>query len=105
MRRAFTVFQLMTILEENQHTLLILEHDPLLYEDAREMVEYVGRAMREAANSAIVLLYAPAVDPFLEEMMLYADRVFCFDHGARPAAKPSGKACRKARAQTTLEAF
>jgi DNA polymerase I len=28
-RRAFTAFQLMTILEENRHTLLILEHDPL----------------------------------------------------------------------------
>ena len=35
-RRAFTAFQLMTILEENRHTLLILEHDPLLYEDTRE---------------------------------------------------------------------
>jgi hypothetical protein len=29
-RRAFTVFQLMTILEESRHTLIILEHDPLL---------------------------------------------------------------------------
>jgi hypothetical protein len=33
-RRAFTVFQLMTILEENHHSFLIVEHDPLLYEDA-----------------------------------------------------------------------
>ena len=39
-RRAFTVFQLMTILEENHHSFLIVEHDPLLYEDAGEMVEY-----------------------------------------------------------------
>jgi hypothetical protein len=41
-RRAFTVFQLMTILEENHHSFLIVEHDPLLYEDAGEMVEYQG---------------------------------------------------------------
>jgi len=27
-RRAFTVFQLMTILEEASHTLIIIEHDP-----------------------------------------------------------------------------
>jgi hypothetical protein len=33
-RRAFTSFQLMTILEENHHSFLIVEHDPLLYEDA-----------------------------------------------------------------------
>jgi DNA polymerase I len=37
-RRAFTVLQLMTILEENHHSFLIVEHDPLLYEDAGEMV-------------------------------------------------------------------
>ena len=30
-RRAFTVFQLMTILEEARHSLIIIEHDPLLY--------------------------------------------------------------------------
>jgi DNA polymerase I len=38
-RRAFTVYQLMTILEENHHSFLIVEHDPLLYEDAGEKVE------------------------------------------------------------------
>ena len=38
-RRAFTVFQLMTVLEEARHTLIIIEHDPILYEDAVEMVE------------------------------------------------------------------
>jgi hypothetical protein len=37
-RRAFTCFQLMTILEENHHSFLIVEHDPMLYEDATEMI-------------------------------------------------------------------
>jgi len=41
-RRAFTVYQLMTILEENHHSFLIVKHDPLLYKDAAEMVEYQG---------------------------------------------------------------
>ena len=41
-RRAFTSFQLMTILDENHHSFLIVEHDPMLYEDAEHMVEYVG---------------------------------------------------------------
>jgi hypothetical protein len=99
----------MTILEENHHTLLILEHDPLLYENAAEMVEYVAGALKEVANSSAVLLYAPASDPHLEEMINYADRVFCFAEGPRPAARPTAKNGRKAQAsvagQTTLEAF
>jgi hypothetical protein len=33
-RRAFAIFQLLTILEEARHTLIIIEHDPLLYENA-----------------------------------------------------------------------
>jgi hypothetical protein len=33
----------MTIQEENHHSFLIVEHDPLLYEDAeRRMVEYLA---------------------------------------------------------------
>jgi hypothetical protein len=42
-RRANTLFQLMTIMEENHHSFLIVEHDPLLYEDAeKRVVEYQG---------------------------------------------------------------
>ena len=38
-------FHFMTILEENQHSFLIVEHDPLLYEDAeKRMVEYLAQA-------------------------------------------------------------
>lgn len=33
-----TSFRLTTILEENSHTIMIIEHDPLLYEDAHEMI-------------------------------------------------------------------
>jgi len=34
-RRAFTSVQIRTILEENHHPFLIVEHNPLLYERAR----------------------------------------------------------------------
>ncbi|HNX09224.1 MAG TPA: hypothetical protein PKL29_03835 [Methanothrix sp.] len=109
-RRAFTAFQLMTVLEECRHTLLIIEHDPLLYEDAEEMVEYVARAMREASRDCTVLLYSPASDPFLEVMTDYADRVFYFAKGPGAPPRPSAKGCKKAQTistdhQTTLEAF
>ena len=43
-RRAFIVFQLMTILEEKHHSILIVENDPLLYEDAEICEENVAQA-------------------------------------------------------------
>jgi len=61
-RRAFTSFQLMTILEENHHSFLIVEHDPMLYEDAKEIVEYVAQALKQTSWEATILLYAPALD-------------------------------------------
>jgi DNA polymerase I len=104
-RRAFTVFQLMTILEENHHSLLIVEHDPLLYEDAGEMVEYLAQALKQASREATVLLYAPAMDPHLQKIAGLADRVFCI-YSEPAAAKGRGKAeARVPGAQRTLEAY
>jgi hypothetical protein len=65
-RRGFTTFQLMTILEEAFHRLIIVEHDPLLTEDSAEMVEYIQQALKQAAHKATVLLYSPGIDPFLK---------------------------------------
>ncbi len=53
-RRAFTVFQLMTIMEEAHHSLIILENDPMLYDDVTEMVEYISHALTDAAKEATV---------------------------------------------------
>ena len=63
-RRGFTVFQLMTILEEAHHSLILVEHDPMLYEDAEDLAEYVSQALKEAAKDAAVLLYAPCSGPY-----------------------------------------
>ena len=52
-RRAFTSFQLMTILEENHHSFLVIEHDPMLYEDADEMVDYLAQALKQTSRDAI----------------------------------------------------
>ena len=71
----------MTILEEARHSLIIIEHDPLLYEDAQGMIEYVSQGLHDAAKEAAVLLYSPGTDPFLEDMTKNADRVFYFDEG------------------------
>ena len=105
-RRAFTSFQLMTILEENHHTFLIVEHDPMLYEDAGEMVEYVAQALKQTSREATILLYSSALDPHLQRMTDLADRVFCFYEMPGAPAKGRVKADQKMPvAQKTLEAY
>jgi DNA polymerase I len=91
-RRAFTVFQLMTILEEARHSIVFVEHDPLLYEDAAEMTEYVSHALSDVAKEAAVLLYYPGTDTFLEELARNADRVWYFDEGPRTSPRLVTKA-------------
>jgi DNA polymerase I len=65
----------MTILEEARHSLIIIEHDPLLYENAQGMVEYISQGLHDAA----VLLYSHGTDPFLDDMTRNADRVLYID--------------------------
>jgi len=105
-RRAFTSFQLMTILEENHHSFLIVEHDPMLYEDAGQMVEYMAQALKQTSREATILLYSPTLDPHLDRMTELADRVFCFYEGERSPMKGRAKADAKiSGAQATLEAY
>jgi DNA polymerase I len=104
-RRAFTCFQLMTILEENHHTFLILEHDSMLYEDADHMIEYVAQHMRQTSREATVLLYSPALDPHLEKMTSLADRVFSFYEMPKAPAKSRAKAGVMPGSQATLVAY
>jgi DNA polymerase I len=103
-RRAFTVFQLMTILEENHHSFLIVEHDPILYEDAGEMVEYLAQALKQTSREATILLYAPALDPHLQKMTELADRVFCI-YSEQAPVKGRKVEAKMPGAQATLEAY
>lgn len=77
----------MTILEEPRHSLIVIEHDPLFYEDAQEIMEYVSQGLHDAAKEAAVLLYSPGTDTFLEDMTRNDDRVFYFDEGPRATTK------------------
>jgi hypothetical protein len=106
-RRAFTSFQLMTILEENHHSFLIVEHDPMLYEDSEEMVEYISQHLRQASREATILLYAPAIDHHLEKMIELAYRVFCFYEMPKASVKSRAKKAEPKIPgdQATLEAY
>jgi DNA polymerase I len=105
-RRAFTVYQLLTILKEAYQTLIILEHDPSLFEDASEMAEYIGHALKESSNNSAVLLYSPWTDRPLEEISKFADRVFVFNEVQKYVYKRASKKTTPGpRGQRTLEAF
>ncbi len=111
-RRAFTVFQILTILNESYHTIILIEHDPTLYEgiDRGTVVPQVIRAFRAAARDAMVILYAPSADFTFHAIAREADRVFVIAQPAPPAFR--GRARRVGgerengfRRQKTLEAF
>ncbi|KUK44678.1 MAG: hypothetical protein WCY97_01940 [Methanothrix sp.] len=105
-RRAFTAYQLMTILKEAYQTQIIFEYDPTLFEDATEMAEYVGQALKEVSNGSSVLLYSPWTDRHLEEVSKFADRVFVFNEVHKYVYKRASKKTTPGpRGQRTLEAF
>lgn len=108
-RRAFTLFQLLAILREAHHTILFLEHDPSLYDDAGPHLPEVAAALAEAARTALVVLYAPRPDPSLRVLARRADRVFCLEAGERgprePRAARPGRPLPPGSSQMTLEVF
>jgi hypothetical protein len=69
------------------------------------VVEYITPAMRQASHEAMVLLYSPGIDPFLEDLAKGADRVFYFEEGPRDTSRPTAKTWLKMKDQKTLEAF
>jgi hypothetical protein len=105
-RRAFTAYQLMTIFKEAYQTLIIFEHDPRLFEDASEMAEYIGQALKESSNNSALLLYSPWTDPHLDEISKFADRIFVFNEVHKYVYKRASKKAKPGpRGQRTLEAF
>jgi hypothetical protein len=104
-RRAFTFFQLMTVLEEARHSIIIVEHNPMLHEDAAEMIEYVSRALSDAGKEASVLLYSPGSNPFREDLARNADRVLYFDEGPRASPRLVTKAFRRRKRARQLWRF
>jgi hypothetical protein len=74
---------------------LIVEHDPLLYEDAKQMVEYVGQALKQTFREATILLYSPALDPHLQTITELADRVFLHIRRRESTGERAGEDARR----------
>jgi hypothetical protein len=112
-RRAFTAFQLLTILRESYHTIVFVEHDPGLYEGAgeKEIVPEVARALQAAGQGAVVVLYTSSMDESFSSLAERADRFFSLAPSPpEPLPRPrhAGRMRRpvdRHRSQTTLEGF
>jgi hypothetical protein len=78
-RRAFTVFQLLSILEEADQALIVVEHDRSLYDDAPDLIGYVALACADRAQVSSVAMLASTFDPVLQTMCGRADRVAYFE--------------------------
>ncbi|MDD5025544.1 MAG: hypothetical protein PHN79_10635 [Methanoregula sp.] len=74
-QRAFTAHQLFAMLKEAGHTVILVEHDPTLYEGAEKMLVPVAGALKDAGRESLVILYAPAIDRGFAILMQRADRV------------------------------
>ena len=74
-RRAFTAHQLFTILKEVSHTVVLLEHDPTLFEGAEEMMPQIAGMFKDISRESLVILYTPSVDRSFSVLMRQADHI------------------------------
>jgi len=74
-QRAFTAHQLFSILKEAGHTVILVEHDPTLFEGAEKMLLPVAGALKDAGRESLVILYTPTIDRVFSSLMRRADRI------------------------------
>lgn len=78
-QRAFTAFQLLSILKDSHHTILFLEHDPSLYDgDGSSSLHQVAKLLHYTAKEAAVILYSKVNDKTFRYLSGSADRIFYF---------------------------
>jgi len=71
-RRAFTAYQLLQILEEAEQDMLFIEHDEF---EEQGLSEALFLGMREIArNGAIIIVYSPRMSRFMDFIARNADR-------------------------------
>ncbi len=68
-RRALTIFQVLTILEESSEPLILFEHDRTLYDDTNDMLPYIQEYIRQkTSGDHMVCLFATHSDKWLQKI-------------------------------------
>jgi hypothetical protein len=126
-RRAFTVYQLFSILEEVYQDVVFMEHDPLLFEDVSggnrdidkdrsmaHIIENLSLAIKDVSRGRLIIYYSASHDIFFDVVARNSDRVLIFEKepGGYFIVDSEGyKGCRRLhhrflpKGQTTLEIF
>lgn len=97
-RRAFTIFQLLTVIDEADHSLVIVEHDRSTGGEEEGVAEALACACAQRARGGGVLVLAAGTDRIVGQLAAAADRVVCI---AREQAGPKAEE-QSAAAQRTL---
>jgi DNA polymerase I len=74
-RRAFTAHQFLSMLKEGTHTVILIEHDPSLFEGAEQMLAPIAGALADVGRESLVILYTPVIDRTFASLMRQADRI------------------------------
>jgi DNA polymerase I len=74
-RRPFTADQFLAVINESAHTVVFIEHDATLFDNAGRLLEPAGLALRQAGREALVVLYAPSMDRSFAALARHADRL------------------------------
>ena len=77
-QRGFTAHQLLAMLREAGHTVVFVEHDPTLYEEAVDMLDVISGTLKDLARDALVILYTPQADRTFLALARRADRYIEF---------------------------
>jgi DNA polymerase I len=75
-RRAFTAHQMLTILKESSHTIIFIEHDPTLYDEARTMIAPIAGTLKEISHDLLMILYSPKPDQAFCSLIRDAGRIY-----------------------------
>ena len=77
-QRAFTVHQLLTILREDDHSIVIVEDDPTIYDDAGNTNQVLPSTMKEVSRNCIFVLYASTMDRSFAYLASAADHLYYY---------------------------
>jgi DNA polymerase I len=101
-RRAFTAHQLFTILKEVSHTVLLLEHDPTLFDGAAEMMLQIAGMLKDIGREPLVIVYTPSIDRSFSVLMRQADHIIEFAPAEDFIGTPQYRSPRSRRYGETL---
>jgi len=57
------------------HTVVLLEHDPTLFDGAENMIPQIAGMLKDIGRESLVILYTPSIDATFSVLMRQADHI------------------------------